>query len=368
MLPSQEVVLNAVVTTSAVPRRAALALALQRAQERLVARPALDALGVAHAAVVPILAAAGTDPFDPLRVRPEAVGRHLAYHLLEHTTGPGGGAPVVNVYGVGDTLAGGPSTALSPWALRTNGGLWQLALPREAPLPFGLFDSVTPAVLMVLFGAASDRVARAPHARAVLHEAHLSAALARLVESLGVDGVRQALRETGEPEPVAAMRLLRERELLERDLAVDPGALAAALDSTLRWSEVARRRGTEAFASITAADAVRHAGTVRAMRGRLEASLDGIALPVTSRTGLYVVLAALALQVGRADAVPAGDLVAPPEAPEDGATVLPLPQRGHYLRVDGGTEHVAGATAALIDRLGLRRRLACSQRGRPYPD
>lgn len=135
---------------------------------------------------------------------------------------------------------------------------------------------------------------------------------------------------------------------------------------TLRARRVTTGRATLGGIGI---DEVRgHAELVRNLRGALEASFDGQPLSeVSSRSAFYFVLASLALEHGREDAIPSGDLIRPPEEPPQSRRTRPLSGDGWHLILDHDPQSIERRTAALLDSLQLSRRFEAKQHGRTYP-
>ncbi len=276
-----------------------------RARERLIVRPRPDALGVALVAVLPLLQACGLDVFDLGVLRGAVDGSALRFVARIGRDE----AATVLVHAVGTPLQRRLERALpadSGFELRTNGPDWELSSHSEEPYPFSLYDDVFPSVLACLF------------------------------QPGGPDAERRA-------------------------------ALARALARTARNGEPGAPPRGAGPSMISARDLALNAGMVANLRGRLRAEFDGAPLPVTSRTALYYVLAATAVQYGREDAVPAEDLVVPPARVGAGLRARPLGRPGWYLLLTREGESLEEATAALLESLGLRRRLQATHRGRAYP-
>lgn len=335
--------------------------AVRRARDRLVVQPRPDALGVAQVVVLPLLAACGVEVDDLDAVRGAIDGPQLCYRVRVADS-----LVSVTVDGVGQPLARSAGAA-HPWQLRGNGGEWSLALPDETPYGVSLYDEGFGLVWVTLFGASGpDAERRGQEARRVLQEAWLADALARLAGALGPDRVRRVLRG-GEPDVAELLALLREHRFLRDRRALDEHALRAAVARTLRVPDLGAVRAADPLRPVAATDLTRHAEEVAGLHGHLRVRLDERTLPVTSRAALYYVLASVAVERDRADAVPGRDLVRPPGRPAPDDRVRPLGAPGWFLRLDGDRAGMEAATADLMAALGLTRRLRAEQRGRAYP-
>lgn len=356
----------AYLTTSHAGSGDSLMATVARVKERLVVQPRPDALGVAQVALLPLLRACGMDVFDLATLRGTRDGERLLYRVQldgewavaeVHAVG----VPLTRGLGQGDGVDGA-------FSIRTNGGDWQLLARREEAYSFSLYDDVFPSVVARLFQTGGpDAARRLELARVVLQQEWLADKLARLAQDVGLDALRRTVGGE-EVDVAAATALLREHRLLSDRRLVDERALRRAVALTLHATELGLVRQADAFAEISLDDLLLHAEEVANLKGRLRARFDGVLLPVTSRSALYFVLAATAVQFGREDAIPAEDLVVPPARVPPGLRARPLGRPGWYLRLTRDSQGLADATGALLDQLGLRHRLDASQRGHPYPD
>ncbi len=347
------------------PGAPSLLATVARAKERLVVQPRPDALGVAQVALLPLLQACGVDIFDLGVVRGSAEGACLQYRIRldgEHA--------VVTVYGVGVPLARGlgwNDGVDGVFSLHTNGSDWQLLLRGEDAYGFGLYDDVFPSVMARLFQTGGpDPQRRVALARSLLQQDWLADKLARLSRDVGTDELRRML---GGPrgDPGQVLELLRQRKLLRERHAIDERAVRRAVAVTLKATELGWVREADALTDISLEDLLLHAESVANLRGRLRCSFDGEPLPVASRSALYYVLAAVAVQHGREDAIPSEDLIIPPAKVPPGLRARPLGRPGWALLLTRNGPSLAEATEALLESLGLRHRLRATQRGRPYP-
>lgn len=355
----------AYLTTSQAGSGDSLVATVARVKERLVVQPRPDALGVAQVALLPLLRACGLDVFDLGTLRATHDGELLLYRVQLD-----GEWAVVAVHGVGVPLTRGlgPGDGVDgAFSVRTNGGDWQLLARGDDGYGFSLYDELFPSVVARLFQIGGpDAARRVELARGLLQQQWLADKLARLSHDVGLDGLRPLVR--GDDIDVDGITaLLREHRLLGSRRAVDERALRRAVAVTLNATELGLVRHADALAAISLDDLLLHAEGVANLKGRLRASFDGVPLPVTSRSALYFVLAAVAVQFGREDAVPPEDLVVAPARVPAGVRARALGRPGWYLRLTRDSEALAQATEALLEALGIRHRLRATQRGRPYP-
>lgn len=352
--------------TSSLPGLAGAGLAptLVRVKERLVVQPRPDALGVVTVAFLPLMQACGLDVFDLNDVRGTVDGARMLFRI--RMDGP---SAVAEVYAVGTSLARGPAeddVVDGAFTVRTNGADWQLLARGEDAYAFSLYDDIFPSVLARLFQVGGpDAERRVGLARALLQQEWLANKLARLARELGVEELRRLLGGS-EARPERVLDVLRERRLLRERRHLDERAVRRAILATLKATEAdaARPVGTDRLA---VEDLLQQAEAVANLRGRLRVRFDGVPLPVTSRNGLYVVLAALAVRLGQQEAIPSDDLVVPPAQPPPGVRARPLGPTGWHLLLTREAPALAEAIATLIETLGLEGRLVAWQAGRRYP-
>lgn len=166
-------------------------------------------------------------------------------------------------------------------------------------------------------------------------------------------------------------------DLFDPGLATALHALLCSGGSATERLEAARHRLQQARAEspsslsplgrIELEEVRRYAQQVKHLRGNLLAWFEGEQLEVTSRSGFYYLLGALALAHGREDAIPGDDLVQPPDQPPPERRSRPLARPGWHLLLDHDQETASRRTAALLDALQLRGTLTASQRGHPFP-
>ncbi len=336
-----------------------------RVKERLVVQPRPDALGVAQVALLPLLDACGVDVFDLATLRGTSDGDRMLYRVQ---SGDAWAVAAVHAVGVSLTRGVGPGEGVDgAFTIRTNGGDWQLLMRDEEAYGFSLYDDIFPSVLARLFQVGGPDVGRRVElARSLLQQEWLADKLARLSSKIGLEELRRVLGGP-EVEPDKVLELLRAHHLLRVRRAVDDRAVRRAVSVTLHATELGMVRDADALATVSLDDLLLHAESVANLRGRLRAEFDGVALPITSRSALYFVLAAVAVQYAREDAVPPEDLIAPPTRVPAGVRARPLGRPGWSLLLTRDSAGLTEVTAALLDHLGLRHRLQATHRGRPYP-
>lgn len=303
--------------------RLRVAAALQRARRALVARPRANAIDLAQAAVFPLLHSLAVDIFDlqTMRLAGSPAPERADYRLLN-----GAETVLVKVFAVESALtAGGNAGVEHGWTLASNGRLWRASTADESrSLEFDLFDEGFAEALHLLLAQGSEPQQRFDRAEEALRAGgpgagKLSGGDARLAASGGEERLRERAGDS------------------------------AALE----------RIGIAEVQSV--------AGQVRHLHGKLEARFDGHPVDVTSRSAFYFVLAALALQHDRAEAIPADDLIQPPDEPPPSRRARALGRPGWHLLLDHRPAVLEEHTASLLDALNLRATFTATQRGEPYP-
>jgi hypothetical protein len=152
-------------------------------------------------------------------------------------------------------------------------------------------------------------------------------------------------------------------------LLSEEGAAAARFDRAgeLLRSSVPGGDDPPPLERITLSEVREYAEQVRHLHGKLEARFDGQPIEMTSRSAFYFVLAALALRHGRADAIPADDLVRPPDEPPALRRSRELGRPGWHLLLDHHPAALEERTCTLLDALRLRDLFTVTKRGEPYP-
>jgi hypothetical protein len=348
--------------------RLRLAAALQRARRTLVARPAASAPEVAQGALFPLLHALGVDIFDLSTLR---LAKEPSPELAVYSLRLGVSAEISMVAADASlpavTVNGDPRADRAGLAIASNGRHWKAVSDgRSAALDFELFEPGFPEALAALITAliagesSADGLDRA---REALQVNRLTDSVERLIERTGADRVRNAAAD-----PAALEGSLRREGLLGANEHLPKGYELARerLEEVLESGEKRPGRGGP-LARIGIDEVRHHAEQVRSMRGKLEARFEGKTVEISSRTAYYFLLAALALNHGREDAIPPEDLVRPPDTPPAGRHARPLGRPGWYLLLDHVPDVVERHTSMLLDVLGLRRHFSATQRGEEYP-
>lgn len=344
----------------------------QAVKRYLVLRPDLDALTTARASLLPLLYATGNDIWSPQVLWSEGLpsSKQIRYQLQL----TGGQSVTIDIWAVGEALDHAPARNTMPlsevWGVRSNGRDWQLVdFTSELPkvISFGLFDETFPTLFSRLFSARSEASVkeRLRSASMLSGTAQLTDKLEQLIAKLGAEAVRQA----AEGDPQRVVELLRQEKLLEEQETptLSAAEVQDALGYHLNATQLGFVRAAPPLSAITIADVERHCQVVKHLKGQLEANFDGTPVEITSRSGFYYVLAALAVQYGRQDVIPAEDLIAPPDNPPEEKRYRPLGKPGWYLALTGSHAQLEHAVNELLDALNLRHRFEASQRGHPFP-
>ena len=188
--------------------------------------------------------------------------------------------------------------------------------------------------------------------------------LERLVVKVGADIVREHAED-----PEGLKTLLQEHGLASPEVleSLQENEIREAIQTSLKATQLGFVRPAPALVDITLADVEKHSKGVRGLKGHLETLFDDKPVEIRSRSGYLLVLASLALQHGREDAVPSSLLVRPPDHPEEGARCRPLGRPGWFLTLPAGGGELEQTVSSLLDSLNLRHRFHVSQRGQPFP-
>lgn len=326
-------------------RQLRMADALQRARRALVVRPAPGAFELARGGLFPLLTSLGVDVFDLERLRLSnrgSVGRvNFSLRLASELHS-------IEITALSDTPPLPELEAEGILAISTNLREWRGLLAGTSHiLEFELFDDGFAEALQALFDAAEDPESRLRRAQEVLRQA-------RLMEPPAVPAAGQAY-SSSTPERIGTS-------------APDP---ESGFEVGRATREASAGGGGEApkhpLQPIDLPEVRQHSLPVRNLHGKLEVWFDGQPIEVTSRSGFYYLLAALALDNGREDAIPGADLVRPPDRPPEESRIRPLGHPGWHLLLDQEPDVIEQRTSLLLDRLHLRSRFSATQRGKPYP-
>ena len=352
---------------ASLPRGLSLRETLQAVRHNLAVQPSLDALATAQVALFPLLQGGGHALHDPRVFRHQELPSqdYISYQLYIENT------PVrVDVWSVRQSLARFPAKDRLPQGeaigLRCNGAEWHIFDFRQATLPLKLnvYDEDFLQVFQRLFSLRSSEtlLQRLEAASQLFKLSRFSQALERLSLRLGAATLRK--QSGGNPEQLIA--LLEHYGLLRPEDGIDAKleGLRKASERILQATQYGFIRPAPPFTDIRLEDVQRHCQVVKGFKGQLEAKFDRHAVDIHSRSGFYYVLAALALQYGREDAIPAEDLVYPPEDVPEHGRYRPLGRPGWYLSLEGNSED---AVRYLLEVLNLRQRFSAVQRGEPFP-
>lgn len=356
---------------SDIPTLTAITAAIRR---YLVVQPRPHAADTAKAAFFPWLYVLGHDLWHPQTLRQadsSTMPRHnfCRYHL-EHDNQ----SITVDVWGVGESLSRSPARDIHPrlhdesdWALRTNGSDWQFSYLDGAANPqrysFSLFDENFQEVMYYLLDPnISERDARVDLVLQALSQGMLRRAMNQLIEQEGKDILR-------DKNPAAIRELLQQKNVLERHMVslISSEQIKMIRDFELSATNLGFIRTAQPLSAINLEDIQHHARMVNKLRGNLQATFDEHPIDISSRTGFYYILAAIAVQFRRQDAIPVADLIRPPDTPPDSNRVRPLGKPGWYLNLNASAEELDESVSTLLDMLNLRHRFKASNRGEPFP-
>jgi hypothetical protein len=348
-----------------------LSAATQAVKRYLVMQPKLDALATAHASLYPLLQASGQDVWNPQLLRHDGLpsSNSVRYRLSVHQ------APVtIDVWAVGENLQRSPARDILPQSphcgIRTNGSDWQIidfTSGTFTPLEANLYDEDFPLAFHLLFAPLEHAtlLQRLNEVRKLLGAKLVRRKLEALIAKLGVERVRQEADGSSE----SLERLMREHDLLAPQEQVDLNAtsLQEVIELNLKATQLGFVRAAPPLVGIALEDVKRHSQTVKNFKGQLEVTFDGRPVEIRSRSGYYYVLAALAVQYGRADAVPVDLLVRPPHEPPACQPHRPLGKPGWYLLLPDDLTLLEQAVQAMLDNLNLAHRFKALQRGQAFP-
>ena len=343
-----------------------LSVMVQNIKNYLIAQPKPDAAAVAKASLLPFLYSLKQDIWNPQCLRQvESHDRYLRYHLEVS-----GEKVSIDVWGVGQDLKRPPVRSTlpkgAPWGVRTNGGDWQLIIfdnksSEEDIFDFSLYGDAFREVGFQLFNPQQDSLERRLMlAKSLLIEDLLRKKLYRLANTFGMEQVQQKDFE-GILKMLDESGLLdaRERELFKTDNA------QSALENYIQSIQHGYVRIMKPLSDITLEDVQHHCQVVKNLKGGLKAEFDGTILNVSARSGFYYVLAAVAVQFGRSDAILPEDLIRPPEDPPKEKRNHPLGRPGWYL-VFSNPDDVESAASSLLDKLNLRHRFDLTYNKAPF--
>lgn len=348
--------------------RSTLSALTQSIKQYLVVQPKPDGLGTAQAALLPTLYALGQDIWNlnVLRIAGLPTEERARYHLRLP-----GGEVTLDTWAVGTSLERFPARDTLPeggtWGIRTNGSDWHLVdfSSKTKVHDFSLFDEAFPLILDKLFRSGDATVdTRLTDALRFTHKTEIAQKLEQLITLQGAQSVRE--RSGGTPEGV--IQLLKDEGMLAEnsDVELTEGDLQDIFDYNLKATEMGRVRDAGIMQDITLEEIQRHCQVVKNLKGNLKATFDNKQLDVSSRSGLYYVLAALAVHHGRPDAIPAQDLTRPPDPAPSGGRSRPLGKPGWYLSLENSANFTDGVRQ-LLNALNLSYRLRATNRGAPYP-
>ncbi len=345
-----------------------LSVMVQSIKNYLVVQPKPDAAAVAKASLLPLLYSLNQDIWDPSCLRQvETHNKYLRYHLELD-----GSKISIDVWGVGQDLKRPPVLSTfpegGPWGVRTNGSDWQLIIfsdtfSDEDVFSFSLYGDAYREVMFQLFNPRKGSLEqRAMLGKSLLLEDLLRKKLYRLANTFGIE----AVKEKRLPE---ILQMLNEAGLLsdKEQKIFKTEQMQEALENYVEAINQGYIRIMKPLSDITLKDVQHHCKVVQNLKGGLKTYFEDTLLEVSARSGFYYVLAAIAVQFGRSDAIFPEDLVRPPEDPPEKERSHPLGRPGWYLAISNSDE-IENSVNNLLDKLNLRHRFKATYNNMPFPN
>lgn len=344
----------------------------------LVVQPRPNAADTAKAALFPWLYVLGHDVWHPQVLRQvdlQELFGSTKYNLCRYNLQHDEQMITIDVWGVGEALSRSPARDIRPklneasnWALRTNGSDWQFSYLASDGLiqrySFNLFDENFQEALYHIFNPETvEREVRINNILQAISQGVLRRAMDTLIEQEGKDILR-------DKEPEEIRELLQQKSVLERHIVtlLSNEQIRMMRDYQLSATDMGFVRAAQPLSSISLQDIQHHSRMVNRLRGNLHATFDDVVIDISSRTGFYYILAAIAVQFRRQDAIPVNDLIRPPDSPPDSNRVRPLGKPGWYLDLTASAEELDKSVSLLLDTLNLRYRFKATNRGEPFPE
>ncbi len=359
--------LNSDILSNAIPENK-LSVIVQRIKNYLIVQPKLDAAAVAKASVLPLLYSFKQDIWNPKCLKlVEIHNKYLRYNLMLPE-----GKVSIDVWGVGqdfkDGLAGSTFPEGGPWGVRTNGSDWQLIdfsnnSPNEDIFRFSLYGSVFHEVMFQLFNTQKDLIERRfILGKSLLLEDMLLKKLYLLTNTSGVKALQQNnLQEILRTLYSSGFLNSKERLMLKAE------NMQEVLDNYIEGIRQGYVPIIKPLSDITLEDVKHHCQSVENLKGGLNVYFDDELLEVSSRSGYYYLLAAIAVQFGCSDSIPVEDLVRPPEQPASKTTKRFLGRPGWYL-VLNNRDQMENSIINLLSRLNLEDRFKATYNMAPFPN
>lgn len=345
-----------------------ISLMVQNIKQYLIVQPKPNATAVAKASVFPLLYSLKQDIWDPRCLKQIETKESYVRHQLKLADGK----VSIDSWEVGQNFKRAPARAIlpegGPWGIRTNGSNWEFVIfdddfSEENVFSFSLYGDSFHEIIFQLFSPNKDSLERRLLlGKSLLLEDLLRKKLYRLANTFGIEevqnkdfeGILQMLTDAG-------LLTSQEHKLFTTE----------KMQKVLNGYTEALRQGylriMKPLSQITLEDVQHHCRVVENLKGGLKTSFDDSALSVSSRSGFYYVLSAIAVQFGRSDAISAEDLIRPPEEPPKDSRSRPLGKPGWYLVLSNPTG-IESATANLLDKLNLNQRFKTTYNGLPFPN
>ncbi len=340
---------------------------MQKIKYYLMVEPTLDAAAVAQASVLPLLYSFKQEIWNPKYLRQiETHSKYLRYNLVLSK-----GKVNIDVWGVGqdfkDSLASSTFPEGGSWGVRTNGSDWQLidfnqGSPKENSFSFSLYSSVFHEVMSQLFNTQNDSLERRfMLAKSLLLEDMLLKKLYQLTNTSGVKAVQQGnIQEILRTLYSSGFINAKERLMLKTE------GMQEVLDHYIEDIRQGYVPMIKPLSDITPQDIERHCKVVGNLKGGLKVYFDDTLLEISSRSAYYYLLAAIAVQFGYSDAIPAEDLVRPPEQVAKGNRKYFLGRPGWYLAIKN-RDKIESSISSLLEKLHIENRFKATYNMAPFP-
>ncbi len=344
-----------------------LSVLVQKIKHYLMDQPRLDAPAVAKASVLPLLYSFKQDVWNPRYLRQIATyDRYLRYGLVLPE-----GKVSIDVWAVEQDFKGDLASNTFPeggaWGMRTNGSDWQLVdfsqgSPNKNIFGFSLYSSVFHEIMFQLFSPRKDSLEqRFMLGKSLLLEDMLLKKLYTLVNTSGtkaleqndLSGILRTLYSSG-------FINVKEQAMLKS------ANMQEVLDNYIENIKQGYVPIIKPLSDITPEDVEYHCRVVGNLKGGLQVYFDDTLLAVSSRSGYYYLLSAIAVQFGLSNTIPSEDLVRPPEQPAEGVKKYFLGRPGWYLVIKNRNS-IESSIASTLKKLKLKDRFKATYNMAPFP-
>ena len=344
-----------------------LGVLAQKIENYLMAQPKPDAPAVAKASVLPLLYSFKQEIWNPRYLRQIAArDKYLRYGLVLSE-----GEVSIDIWAIEQDFKDEPASNVfpegGPWGVRTNGSDWQLIdFSQDSPdkniFDFSLYSGVFHEIMFQLFNPQKDSLEqRFMLGKSLLLEDMLVKKLYMLVNASGPKALEQNdFQEILQTLYSSGFITVKERSMLKN------ANMQEALDNYIENIKKGYVPIIKPLSDITLEDVERHCKAVGNLKGGLEVYFNDNLLAVSSRSGYYYLLAAIAVQFGLSNTIPAEDLVRPPEQPAEGVKKHFLGRPGWYLVIKNRNS-IEDSIASLLKKLRLQDRFKATYNAAPFP-